>query len=258
MSLLAVDRAIRARLRGEPVDSTGRSKNGTGVLIPVLKNESKTSSQGKNGNWSVEFTGMKRQVPIFRYKDDGEEWKNIRPCVVYRRIGFVRNDEQSPFRTGDEYGTAGENRTVVDRAGRTVATGKQYNTVIAKADSYNYQYQFDIWAESQTERDLILEALIKVFPAHGYLDYTQRDGSTLRVDMVQEDVSDVETPIGEEEDREAVHTVLTYRVEAFEDHTQEVTRIPAVTDATLETVDSTDSTETSISVRTSKLNNGSQ
>lgn len=255
MSLLGVNRAIRARLRGEPVDSSGRSKAKAGVLIPNLDKANKQASQSGEGSWQPKFDGTFRQVPVFGYKDDGQQWKSITPCVVFRRIGFEFNAEQSPFRRYVTVGTAGTTVSVLGRGGVVAATGKRYNTTVRKPDAYDHVYQLDIWAENDVERGLILEAVLKVFPNRTYLEYKQADLSSLSVDMLQEDVTDSDEPVGEIEDRQGCHTVLTYRVEAFEDTSLPLTNIPAIIEATLETRNSTDPDNTSLPARTSIFNN---
>lgn len=244
---VALDKAIRDRLEGNPRDRLGFPTNplNPGVRCPVFGR----TADPKNKLFDPfdVVPNQYRMVPVFKKSTAGKEWEAIFPCIVYDTVSAIPalNVWLPPVgKNKIVLPSEGHDVEIVDQAGNVIGVGKETNVEHPLPESYNILVQIEVHSKIEYEALSILRSLVQVFPQKTFLAVRQADGTTHNCDMLMQgeiDLGEVETPTLEgtttgQGDLRERNYILTYLVEAYQDLTwpQFQKRHPAIKQPILE------------------------
>lgn len=222
MTILSVDLALFERLVGAPLDANGnpvRDANGIpvnrlipapatypkrrlpsyGVRVPALRTGgdlkrggSTTNDRPLNPNRDLSRSSSAR-VPVFPLNIEGREWPDVWPCVTYSWFGMEFNPStyifDDPFCGPDPSAPTVD---ATDRDGNVIASGPKRNLFRAHPDPYDLTYIIRTYAKSLQETAMMVESILRIFPARTGLEITQADGSKRAVDMILDRVENLD------------------------------------------------------------------
>lgn len=226
---VALDKAIRDRLEGNPRDRLGNpvSAANPGVRYPVY-NRATSLRDEKFDPFNV-IPNQWRMCPIFKRSSHGKDWSMIFPCVVFGYASISPNPEVwlPPVSKNKITTHSGNLVTLRNRAGEVIAVG--YPTTIDRPlpEGFNILVQIEVHAKVEYEALALLHGLYTVFPQRGQLLVQQADGSSHSCDMsmlgdtvvsVPEDPSLEDASAAQEDFREHSY-IVSYLVEGYQDTT---------------------------------------
>lgn len=267
MLYLTCSWAIFQRLTGFPLDSVGnplldpktrkpvnqllfsppdvmpRRRPSYGVRIPepvagydVIQD---LSTKSPNGARLFE-KGFKRQafrqVPVFIEGIKGRPWESVWPCVVVRWVDeqprATENHYYDPFEGPDENSP---HMSIYNGDGEVIAGGRTQRYRRPHPNGVDMLFDIRIYSKHIIEVGLIVEAVKRLFPQKTAIEIEQADGTTHTCDMLLDRQSVEDATGGVEgagktlENERYMCRVLRYRIEAYEDNTQNAFGSEAIT-----------------------------